>query len=179
MAVAAVEERELLKTISWFDGFVVALANPSFLITGLGGSVLSAGRLGRGDPVDDVRRHRRAAQLHLLRDGGDVPQALGRHRDLRPRGVEEVLLVRRAGRRVRLLDRLVGGAVGHRHRRRLPGPGPVVPVLGHVDVWNHSGHMLGPDPLYFSFPIALTIVIIASSGCSTCSACARRSGSAT
>jgi hypothetical protein len=36
MAVAAVEERELLKTISWFDGFVVALANPSFLIRGLG-----------------------------------------------------------------------------------------------------------------------------------------------
>ena len=40
MAIAVVEERELLKTISWFDGFVVALANPSFLITGLG---LSAG----------------------------------------------------------------------------------------------------------------------------------------
>ena len=37
MATAVVEERELLKTISWFDGFVVALANPSFLITGLGG----------------------------------------------------------------------------------------------------------------------------------------------
>jgi hypothetical protein len=43
MAVAAVEERELLKTISWFDGFVVALANPSFLITGLGASVLGLG----------------------------------------------------------------------------------------------------------------------------------------
>ena len=37
MATAAVEERELLKSIGWFDGFVVALANPSFLITGLGG----------------------------------------------------------------------------------------------------------------------------------------------
>jgi amino acid transporter len=46
MAVAAVEERELLKTISWFDGFVVALANPSFLITGLGGSVLGLGGWG-------------------------------------------------------------------------------------------------------------------------------------
>ena len=43
MATAAVEERELLKTISWFDGFVVALANPSFLITGLGASVLGLG----------------------------------------------------------------------------------------------------------------------------------------
>ncbi len=46
MATAQVEERELLKTISWFDGFVVALANPSFLITGLGGSVLSLGGWG-------------------------------------------------------------------------------------------------------------------------------------
>ena len=46
MATAAVEERELLKTISWFDGFVVALANPSFLITALGPSVLSLGGWG-------------------------------------------------------------------------------------------------------------------------------------
>ena len=46
MATAVVEERELLKTISWFDGFVVALANPSFLITGLGGSALSLGGWG-------------------------------------------------------------------------------------------------------------------------------------
>ena len=46
MAVASVEERELLKTISWFDGFVVALANPSFLITAIGGSALSLGGWG-------------------------------------------------------------------------------------------------------------------------------------
>ncbi len=46
MATAAVEERELLKTISWFDGFVVALANPSFLIAGLGFSVISLGGWG-------------------------------------------------------------------------------------------------------------------------------------
>ena len=46
MATAVVEERELLKSISWFDGFVVALANPSFLITGLGGSVISLGGWG-------------------------------------------------------------------------------------------------------------------------------------
>src|SRR3954451_4352647 len=46
MATAVVEERELLKTISWFDGFVVALANPSFLITGLGASVLGLGGWG-------------------------------------------------------------------------------------------------------------------------------------
>src|SRR4249919_1845786 len=46
MATAGVEERELLTTISWFDGFVVAMANPSFLVTGLGASVLGLGGWG-------------------------------------------------------------------------------------------------------------------------------------
>ena len=46
MATAAVEEQELLKAMSWYDGFVVALANPSFLLTALGGSVLSLGGWG-------------------------------------------------------------------------------------------------------------------------------------
>jgi amino acid transporter len=46
MAVASVDDRELIKAMSWFDGFVVALANPSFLLTALGGSVLSLGGWG-------------------------------------------------------------------------------------------------------------------------------------
>jgi amino acid transporter len=46
MAHAAVEEQELLRAMSWFDGFVVALANPAFLITGLGFSVISLGGWG-------------------------------------------------------------------------------------------------------------------------------------
>jgi amino acid transporter len=46
MAHAEVEERELLRAMSWFDGFVVALANPAFLITGLGFSVVSLGGWG-------------------------------------------------------------------------------------------------------------------------------------
>ena len=45
MATAQVEERQLLKAMSWWDGFVVALANPAFLIAGLGGSI---GALGTG-----------------------------------------------------------------------------------------------------------------------------------
>ena len=45
MATAQVEERTLLKAMSWWDGFVVALANPAFLIAGLGGSI---GALGTG-----------------------------------------------------------------------------------------------------------------------------------
>ena len=46
MAVAEVEERELLKAITWYDGFVVALANPAFLITSLGASALALGGWG-------------------------------------------------------------------------------------------------------------------------------------
>jgi len=46
VAQASIEERELLKAINWYDGFVVALANPSFLITGLGFSVISLGGWG-------------------------------------------------------------------------------------------------------------------------------------
>src|SRR5215212_1219244 len=36
MAHAEVEERQLLKAMTWWDGFVVALANPGFLIGALG-----------------------------------------------------------------------------------------------------------------------------------------------
>ncbi len=45
MANAQVEERTLLKAMTWWDGFVVALANPGFLIAALGGSI---GALGTG-----------------------------------------------------------------------------------------------------------------------------------
>jgi len=36
---ATIEERQLLKTLRWWDGFLVALANPGFLIASLGFSV--------------------------------------------------------------------------------------------------------------------------------------------
>ena len=45
MAQAQVEEQSLLKAMTWWDGFVVALANPGFLIAALGGSI---GALGTG-----------------------------------------------------------------------------------------------------------------------------------
>jgi amino acid transporter len=48
LATAHVEERQLLKAMSWWDGFVVALANPGFLIAALGGSI---GALGTGGAV--------------------------------------------------------------------------------------------------------------------------------
>ena len=46
MAVAAVEERHLLKTLRWYDGFVICLANPGFLLGSLGWSVLDLGGWG-------------------------------------------------------------------------------------------------------------------------------------
>jgi amino acid transporter len=46
VAVAAVEERQLLKTLRWYDGFVIALANPGFLLGSLGYSVGDLGGWG-------------------------------------------------------------------------------------------------------------------------------------
>lgn len=45
-ATAEVEEPQLLKSMSWWDGFVIALANPGFLIAALGGSIAGLGTLG-------------------------------------------------------------------------------------------------------------------------------------
>ena len=46
MAEAAIEERHLLKTLRWYDGFVIALANPGFLLGSLGYSVADLGGWG-------------------------------------------------------------------------------------------------------------------------------------
>src|SRR5262245_39331931 len=46
MATAQVEERQLVKSMTWWDGFVVALANPGFLIAALGASIGVLGTTG-------------------------------------------------------------------------------------------------------------------------------------
>ena len=46
MAEAVVEEQRLLKTLRWYDGFVLALANPGFLLGSLGYSVADLGGWG-------------------------------------------------------------------------------------------------------------------------------------
>jgi amino acid transporter len=46
VAEAVVEERQLLKTLRWYDGFVICLANPGFLLGSLGYSVLDLGGWG-------------------------------------------------------------------------------------------------------------------------------------
>jgi amino acid transporter len=46
MAEAFVEERQLLKALRWWDGFVIALCNPGFLISSLGFSMGALGTWG-------------------------------------------------------------------------------------------------------------------------------------
>ena len=46
MAEATVEERQLLKSLHWYDGFVIALCNPGFLIASLGFTLATVGALG-------------------------------------------------------------------------------------------------------------------------------------
>jgi amino acid transporter len=46
MAEAYVEERQLLKALRWWDGFVIALCNPGFLIASLGFSMGALGTWG-------------------------------------------------------------------------------------------------------------------------------------
>jgi amino acid transporter len=43
MAEVAIDDRKLLKTMRWWDGFVVGLCNPGFLLAGLAGSVDTLG----------------------------------------------------------------------------------------------------------------------------------------
>jgi amino acid transporter len=46
VAQASIEERHLLKTLRWYDGFVIALANPGFLVGFLGYSIGALGGWG-------------------------------------------------------------------------------------------------------------------------------------
>src|SRR6266508_4305594 len=46
VAEAAIEERQLLKALHWYDGFVIALCNPGFLIASLGFTLATVGALG-------------------------------------------------------------------------------------------------------------------------------------
>jgi len=46
VAEAVIEERQLLKTLRWYDGFVICLANPGFLLGSLGWTVVDLGGWG-------------------------------------------------------------------------------------------------------------------------------------
>jgi amino acid transporter len=46
VAEAVIEERQLLKSLHWYDGFVIALCNPGFLIGSLGFTLVTVGAIG-------------------------------------------------------------------------------------------------------------------------------------
>jgi len=162
MATAQVEERELLKTISWFDGFVVALANPSFLITGLGGSVISLGGWGA------VILWTTSVVIGALHNyiyselAAAFPKLSG--------GI--AIYAHEAWKRyLSLVGPLAAFGYWIGWSVVLSATGVVVGFLVQAQFytssaatsssWNHSGHILGGSiPLYFNFPIALTVAII-------------------
>ncbi len=162
MATARVEERELLKTISWFDGFVVALANPSFLITGLGGSALSLGGWGAvilwtASVIIGALHNYIYSELAAA-----FPKLSG--------GI--AIYAHEAWKRyLSLVGPLAAFGYWIGWSVVLSATGVVVGFLVQAQFytssaaagssWNHSGHILGGEiPLYFNFPIALTICVI-------------------
>ena len=130
MAEAVIEERQLLKSLHWYDGFVIALCQPAFLLGTLGFTLATIGAWGSvllwgiSATVGLLQNfiYSETAAMFPDKPGGI---ALYAHEGWRSR-----FSLVRADRRVRLLDRLVGRALvrrqhrGRAHRRR------VVPRVG-------------------------------------------------
>jgi amino acid transporter len=160
MATAAVEERELLKTISWFDGFVVALANPSFLITGLGASVLGLGGWGAvilwtaSVVVGALHNYiySESAAMFPKLSGGIAIYA----HEAWKKYVSFVGPIAAFGYWIgwSVVLSATGVVVGFLIQAQF-----YTSSASASSAWNHSGHFLG-IPVYFSFPIFLTIIII-------------------
>jgi hypothetical protein len=117
--VAIDEQRAPRKTMRWWDGFVIGLASPGFLLIGLWGSIIALGGWVAA-VLFVISATIGALQARLLRAGGHVPGQAGRALRLRARGVAQVLLARGTDRRVRLLVRLVERARHLRQPDRLP-----------------------------------------------------------
>ena len=118
MAVAVVEERQLLKTLRWYDGFVIALANPGFLLGSLGYSVGDLGGWGAAllwgisaiVAVFINTIYSELATMFPTKSGG---LALYAHEAWR-----KYTTLDRPDRDLRLLDRLVGRPLDQRPLRR-------------------------------------------------------------
>ena len=87
MATAVVEERQLVKSLRWWDGLAIAMCNPGFLFGSLGFTMGVFGVLGAGDHVGRLGDHRLDPDLDLRRAGVDVPEHVGRDFALRQRGL--------------------------------------------------------------------------------------------
>jgi amino acid transporter len=90
VAQAQVEEQSLLKAMTWWDGFVVALCNPAFLIAGLGGSIGALGTTG-AFVLWSISITLGALQNNIHAELASMfPNKSGGHRPLRTRGVAQV-----------------------------------------------------------------------------------------
>ena len=78
MAEVAVDERRLLKTIRWWDGFVIGLANPGFLLIGLWGSTLA---LFSGRPVLGAGLGTYRTAIHLTQSVNNPDELYFAHSD--------------------------------------------------------------------------------------------------
>jgi amino acid transporter len=163
MATAEVEERELLKAITWYDGFVVAMANPSFLLTSLGVSASILGGWGAVilwttsvciGTLHNYIYSEMAAMFPKLSGGISIYAHEAWKKYLSLVGP------------VAAFGYWIGWSVVLSATGVITGflvqaqwyPSSASPSSN----WNHSGHILfGQIPIYFSFPIAFTIAVIA------------------
>ena len=120
MAVASVDDRELIKAMSWFDGFVVALAESELLAHCFWADPsLSLGGWGATIVLDFFPPSSVLSTTTSTPRSRRCSRSLGRRRGLCARGVEALHVVRRPDRGRRLLARLVGRAVAQRRHRGL------------------------------------------------------------
>ena len=120
LATATVEEGQLLKTLRWWDGFVIALCNPGFLLGALGftlgifGVVGSMILWGASASIGMLQSwiYSEPATMFGHRSGGISLYAHEGWRTL------QTLVGPLVG--VRLLDRLVGRALDLRQDHRRP-----------------------------------------------------------
>ena len=73
VAEIEVDQPRLLKTMRWWDGFVIGAREPGVPARGLAGSVETLGPKWAADHLVLFCRRRRAPGVHLRRAGGDVP----------------------------------------------------------------------------------------------------------
>src|SRR6478752_3238350 len=114
MAEALIEERHLLKSLRWWDGFVIALCNPGFLIASLGFSMGALGTWGA------VTLWAISAAIGMLQAWIYAEPA-----SMFPDKPGGISLYAHEGWRGRFS--LVGGPVDLRRADRHPHPGAVVP----------------------------------------------------
>ena len=108
LGYAEIDERSLVKAMSWWDGLMIALADPGFLLAALGGSIGALGTLGAmivwtGSVLLG------ALQNNIYAEWRPCSGQVRGHRGVRTRRLATLLRTGGASGHVRLLVRLVHG----------------------------------------------------------------------